>query len=123
MFGSIKRGDLVQPDDVKADADLRVQIAELEVRSLVLRLLDQFQENGESGATEVLDVFHIDQKLLRPVLTGDERQFGSELLCLKRKPQFLGQDFHERNLADHAGGDVLKIDGGHGGDPARYPEG
>jgi hypothetical protein len=49
-----------------------------------------------------------------------ERQLGSELLCLKRKPQVLGQDFHDRNLADHAGGDVLKSTVGMCGDPARY---
>ena len=65
-------GELVEADDVGADADLRVEAAELHRRGLVPGLLHEIEEDGETRAAEVLDVFHVDEQLPGPVLTRHE---------------------------------------------------
>ena len=70
---------LVEADDLGAQADAGVEVTELELAPLGLVLAKQLEKNGEARAAEIVDALEVQQKLLRPVLGRNDRELGTQL--------------------------------------------
>src|SRR5262249_15972888 len=113
VFGFVELGDFVQTDDVRADANLRIQSAELDRAAIITGTVDQVAEDVEWCNEQIRGSRQIDQELLRPVLAGYQVELTGEFLALGRKSEFLAQDLDDGDVADHVRLDMLKVSGGH----------
>src|SRR4051794_14802383 len=115
-FAVLNLRDLVQSDDVRPDADLGIQAAELDDAASIPGLFHKVDEPPETRAAEILGVRQVAQELLPPLLSRHGRQLGSQFLALGGEPKLLAEDLDDGHVVDHFGLDVLEIDTGHGTD-------
>src|SRR4051812_38729087 len=102
-------GDLVQPDDLCAEANCWIHIRKLDLPPLGLYLLDQVDEDAKPGATHVTGSSQVDQEMIRPVLAGDQIELALKLMALGRKSEFVAHDFDDGDVADHVRLNMLKV--------------